>query len=338
MNMIDFTILALCVVLIAGLWRMRGQRKTGQLLILVVLVFLFGLRLLTGGVVFRPFDEAFYSLKMENVDPGDELILSGEVGTLGLYNATKHVWVTYENFEFEHYHFVYLAKVDRSYVAVLSLDESKTYGDGRFYQADRERLDTIDRLVFVDVDHATMFQFDENELIGRSIDLFSMQASAGGIAYKVYHPYSETTFAYYVSCFLHSENSSILYTGSPTLSPSLYFFPILGGENSGAFDWVDAFYWDDSSIALIVAQGEAKAVRTILDVDVEDGYIHSVGLDFDELTIHGGTTYLLQGYCMRYEGTIYYVDDDLRLRSIGSTVVHEENVDLAHWTQFVPMV
>jgi hypothetical protein len=336
-TMFDWFLAASAAMLVASLLFFPKKRTIVLLVGLSVLVVAGGIRLLGVLHLAGSIHESFRTLTMENVAPGDELTLSGENGNGRLYNATQHDWVTYRDFEFKHYRFVYLSKIDRHYVAVLSLDESKTYADGRFYQADRERLDTIDQLVFLDVDRATMFALDENELIGRSIDLFSMQASAEGVAYKVYHPFSDKTFAYYASYFLYSEHIAILFTGSPTLSPSVYFFPILGGEDQGVFDWIDAFYWGDSAIALIVAQGEATAVRTIFDIQIENGYIQSFGVNFDDLTIHGGTTHLLQGYCMRYEGTIYYVDDDLRLRSIGSTVVHEENVDLAHWTQFIPM-
>lgn len=332
MNIIQIVLVFVAIALLVGLNLLRGRKKAMLLWIVVIFALLLGFRIL-GSISIRTEVESFRTLKMENVEAGDQLALQDHE----LFNLTKNALVRYEDFAFQAYRFVYLAPVGRFYVAVLSVDVAQTYADGRFYQADMERIDGIDRLVFLDPKHGTMFALDEHELIGRSLDLLSMQASDDAVAYKIHHPYSEKTFAYYVSFFLFSEHSSILFTESPTLSPSVYFFPILGGENQGVFDWIDLFYWGDSSIALIVTQGEAKAVRMTSDITIYDGLIHSLSYDFDDLTIHGGETYLLQGYCMRYEGIIYYVDDDLRLRSIGSTVIYEESVDLANWTQFVPV-
>ncbi|MCK7461884.1 MAG: hypothetical protein MZU84_07430 [Sphingobacterium sp.] len=54
---------------------------------------------------------------------------------------------------------------------MLSVDATRTVADGRFYQADMERLEGIDTLIFLDCEHGTVFALDERELIGKSIDL-----------------------------------------------------------------------------------------------------------------------------------------------------------------------
>jgi hypothetical protein len=331
-SIIQIVLVFAAIVILVGLHFVRGRSKTVLLWAGIVIALMVGFRIL-GSLSTQNKYESFRTLTMENVAQGDQLALQNQA----LFNVTKNALVTYEDFAFETYRFVYLASVGRFYVAVLSVDETRSYADGRFYQADMERLDGIDTLVFLDCEHGTVFALDEHELIGRSLDLFSMQASDDAVAYKVYHPYSEKTFAYYASFFLVSERSAILYTGSPTLSPSVYFFPIVGGENQSVFDWVDSFLLGSNSEILIVAGTEVKAVRMTVDVEIDDGLIHSLSYDIDELTIHGGSNYLLQGYCMKYNGTIYYVDDLLRLRSIGSTLVHEDNVDLATWTQSIPV-
>lgn len=331
-SIIQIVFVFAAIVILVGLRLLHGRSKTVLLWVGIVIALMVGFRIL-GSLSTQTKYEWFRTVTMENVDAGDQLALQNN----DLFNVTKNAKVTYEDFVFETYRFVYLAPVGRYYVAVLSVDATQTYADGRFYQADTERLKGIDTMIFLDCEHGTVFAFDEHELIGRSIDLFSMQASDDAVAYKVYHPFSEKTFAYYASFFLYSEHSAILYTGSPTLSPSLYFFPIIGGENQGVFDWVDSFLLGSDSQILIVAGTGVKAVRMTVDVEIYDGLIHSLTYDIDDLTIHGGTNYLRQGYFIQYDGAIYYVDDFLRLRSIGSTVVIQENVDLANWTQFVPM-
>jgi hypothetical protein len=330
-HIIQIVLIFAAILLLVGLRLLDGRSKAVLLWIGIAFALLVGIRIL-GSISTHNRYDWFRTLNMENVEAGDQLALQNHA----LFNVTKNAFVTYEDFAFETYRFVYLAPVGRFYVAVLSVDESQTYADGRFYQADTERIEGIDTLMFLDCEHGTMFAFDEHELIGKSIDLFSMQASDDAVAYKVYHPYSEKTFAYYASFFLYSEKSAILYTGSPTLSPSLYFFPIVGGEDPGVIDWVDAFLLGSDSQMLIVVGDEAKALRMTIDIEISDGLIHSLSYDIDDLTIHGGSNYLLEGYRMLYNGTIYYVDDDLRLRSIGSTVIHEEHVDLADWTDAIP--
>lgn len=331
----DIAFALVTAALVLALLILRKKRLVAGWILLFVFVFLWGVRL--SGFRGSSLDaETFRNVDIQNVEAGDELVIRLRDGKKQLYNATKDDWVMYENFAFQHYEFVYLAEVGDFTVAVISTDPAQSFEDGRFYQADMERLEGIDQLLFLDKNHAVMHAFDERELIGRSIDLFSMQANADIVAYKVFHPYSDKTFAYYASFFLYSEHGASMFTMSPTLSPSIYFYPIIGGQSEGVVDNIDAFLLGRSSEMLIVAPNAVEAIRITIDVTIVDGYIQSYGPSIDELSIAGGDALILQGYCMVLNGRIYYLDADRNLRVLGQSGILVEDVGLSNWTDSIP--
>jgi hypothetical protein len=265
---------------------------------------------------------------MENVQSTDTLTIALHQGTPQLYNATEQAFVVYKDFAFRNYGFVYLAEVGRFYVAVLSVNHNASYADGRFYQADLERIDDCDRLIFIDKTNQTIHLLRKVELIGRSIDLFSMQTDGERVAFRVYRPYSERPLAYYMVTFFYSQKSQMSSAQFVTLSPAVHF---PGGTDA---EEVVNFLLGKNGVYLILRNNEAQAWRATTSMTIQDGFIMSHQTQTVNLGIPGGATYLLQGYYLLIDGRIYYVDDQSNVRALNHYGIIKENVDLSDWTNF----
>lgn len=276
--------------------------------------------------------------QINNINLNDSLSIRTIDGKKQLYNDTLNESIQFKNLDFKFLQPVFLSQVDNYYVVVFSLDGNKTYEDGRFYQGDLELQKSMDKLAFIDVEHAYIHELRKVELIGRTIDLFSMDSNDTSVAYKVYHYYSDLTFAYYFTTFSYAEKISLSQTYSITLEAGIYFYPMVQGhETEGAIqDNVTNFGWANDNYCIFNTEEGVKVGHFDIETYISDGFITGSSWRYNDLTFYDSEIYLQQGYYTVRHNLIYYVDNNMNLYELRGAGVLGPITDLEHWTDSIP--
>ena len=285
------------------------------------------------------YSDWFRNLKIENITINDDLSIKDIEGKKVLYNNTIKEELNYSNFSFDSFMPVYLSKTNGFYVVVFSKDSNKTYDDERFYQGDYERFRQVDFIAFIDTEHGYIHALRDVELFGRSIDLSSFMSNNTALVYKIFHHYSEKTFAYGFATFLYSDRSSILFSIIPTLDVGAFFYPMTSVHDvEGAIhDNVTHLVFGEDDTMVFTTDEGVIGISISINVSYRDGLITGYGYNSDLLSSLDGLIYLQQGYYTEVNNIIYYVDNDMNLKRLGSSQIIGNITDLELWTNSIPV-
>lgn len=298
-----------------------------------------GLILLINVMSQSEYSDWFRDLEIENIALDDDIAIESIDGMKVLYNNTTDEELTYKSFTFDQFQPVFLSKVEKFYVIVFSQDTSKAYEDGRFYQGDYERFRQIDFLAFIDTENGYIHSLRDVELFARTIDLFSFMANDTSLVYKLYHHYSDKTFAYGFVSFFYSENASSQLSFIPTLEVGAFFYPMSDVQDvEGAIhdNVTNVVFGEDDTMLFTTDDGVIALTVTIQVSYRDDGLISGYSYGSDQLTPLDSQIYLQQGYYTEVDNIIYYVNNDMNLKILGSNLVTIPITDLEHWTDMIP--
>ncbi|MBI9008599.1 MAG: hypothetical protein JEZ05_01085 [Tenericutes bacterium] len=336
----EIVLLLLIFIAISGILIFRKKFTFLSVSITVLCISLgVGLILLINVMSQSEYSDWFRDLEIQNIALDDDIAIESIDGIKVIYNNTTDEELTYKSFTFDQFQPVFLSKVEKFYVIVFSQDTSKAYEDGRFYQGDYERFRQIDFLAFIDTENGYIHSLREVELFSRSIDLYSFMANDTSLVYKLYHHYSEKTFAYGFISFFYTENASSQLSFIPTLDVGAFFYPMTDVQNvEGAIhDNVTKVVFGEDDIMLFTTDDGVICLEINIEVSYrEDGLISGYSYGSEELTYLDNQIYLHQGYYTEVGNSIYYINNNMDLRKLGSNQVTIPITDLEHWNDMIP--
>lgn len=331
---VSFIYLIVLVIILGLLFIFKKLRLfvcIGSALLIIVLVsaFIYGVSSNASE------EDILRHLSIEELETGDTLSIKGNKGKKHLYNETISEWVEYQDFTYKSHQFVFLERIGDFYIAVLSKNPDKEYSDGRFYQADFERIPEADKLVFIDMKNSSLHILRKNELVGRTIDLKTIQASDTGLAYKVFHQFSDLTYAYFFTTFYYADLTSTSHTFMPTLDAGAFDKLPHEGDNKIANN-VQHFEWANDNIAIFKSKNGVEIVQTLLSHRTQNGLRVSTKITTNRHEYIADLIYVQEGYYTSKNNLIYYVDNDMSLKVIGDTKVVGVITDLENWLDSIP--
>jgi hypothetical protein len=95
-------------------------------------------------------------------------------------------------------------------------------------------------------------------------------------------------------------------------------------------------FGEDDTMVFTTDEG-VIGISISINVSYRDGLITGYGNNSDVLSSLDGLIYLQQGYYTEVNNIIYYVDNDMNLKRLGSSLIISSITDLEQWMNSIPV-
>lgn len=258
----------------------------------------------------------FNRINIAHESTNNGLIIKNKSGTNILYDNIKNQEVTYfkdkKDVSSILYTPVYLRNLRNYYLVVFSTNQNKDYSAGRFIQGEYDFFNA-DQLCFIRKSDGVMIFFKDYELIGKTIDLNTIENIDNFVIYRVFVDF-ETDISF-VGLYEIDETIRINIT---TIITKIHYH----GED---YSYVKKFVTSNDFVFMWTNSYNKVFVNTKKD----GGH-----LSMNPITSYMDQTYIIEGYFTNYNGDIYYVDNDLKIRKLnvkGEDLFIADVINLSNW-------
>lgn len=270
----------------------------------------------------KKYDTSFDSLTIKWID--DFPVLYDKIN-----QEPVNYLVANKVYKLKKYHLVYLKDHGDYYVMIYSCDKDKNYSNGYFIQDDYERFYDADKILIFSKKAGKFINIRLYDIIGKLVDLKGINASNNIITMPVLIPHEDKIgFVYGVFInpgFLIDDNqisdiSSIVSFTDYLNNPSCYIKKVAISSEYG----------------ILYTDSAGEVSYKIYNLQFTD---NSASLSPDDYSTHFQTIEnIAKGYFTDYNGSIYYLGDELKLYCIcGKKSIYIADVDdKENWQSHIP--